>query len=171
MKNVSLQAWMDSARGTQGGRHQTTALPTHGLSQPIDQGRWCFRPWSWRWAGWGEGRHAGLLCSTPVHTLFTKQLLCVISQHLPRAAGTTELPNTLIAQEETDLSHSTYTPSRGGENVPERTAEVWADNMQDWLRKKYAVPHSHVFTGRQGLSWETRTQPRARQPDPPPVPQ
>lgn len=55
--------------------------------------------------------------------------------------------------------------------MPERTSEVWADNMQDWLWEKHAVPHSHVFTGWQGLSWEMGMQPRAQQPDPPPVPQ
>lgn len=42
--------------------------------------------------------------------------------------------------------------------MPERAAEVWADNMQDWLREKHAVPHSQVFTGRQGLSWKVGVQ-------------
>lgn len=48
--------------------------------------------------------------------------------------------------------------------MPKRTAEVWADNMQDWLREKHAVPHSHMFTGQQGLSWEMGMEPNGKIP-------
>lgn len=96
---------------------------------------------------------------TPVHSLYKAATLCDWPvPPPPPGLQVPQRPHTHITQEETDLSHSTYTPSKGGEKAPERAAEMWADNMQNWLRK-HTVPDSHVFTRQQGLCWEVGMQP------------